>query len=140
MTIPTFEERVEYLSCKSSIGVITFGAARYLNQSLYTSKEWRDFRDKIIVRDNSCDLACKDHELLGWYDESSKKTVNVNGITVHHINPITLDDIENHPERIFDPENVITTCDRTHKAIHYGSEVPETRFVERKPNDTIPWR
>jgi hypothetical protein len=128
ISLPTFEERFQYLRLKGVVGRSTFGYDRYLNQILYTSPEWRAFRRKIILRDNGCDLACEDRKA------GSR-------ITVHHINPITVEDVLNRDPKVFDPENVITTADITHKAIHYGNEdLLMKNPVERRPNDTCPWR
>ena len=110
------------------MGRDTFGFDRYLNQILYNLDEWKEARDKTIIRDMGCDLGIKDREIL--------KT-----IIVHHMNPITVEDVKRHNPIIFDPEFLITTMLRTHNAIHYGNE--DSIFmgpVERKPNDTIPWR
>ena len=128
ITIPTFEERFEYLKLNGSVGLETFGHDRYLNQILYNSQEWRRFRPEIIVRDNGCDLACEGYEIFGK-------------ILIHHINPITAKDILNRNPKVFDPENVITTVHNTHNAIHYGDEnLLITAPIERSRNDTCPWR
>lgn len=128
MQLPTFEERFEYLKVSGLVGADTFGHDRYINQVLYTSREWRSFRNKIIARDNGCDLGMSDREIQG-------------PVTVHHINPITLEDIENRSPSIFDPDNVICVSDATHKAIHYGDINNLVRDpIERRPNDTCPWR
>ena len=128
ITIPTFEERFEYLKLNGSVGLETFGHDRYLNQILYNSQEWRRFRPEIIVRDNGCDLACEGYEIFGK-------------ILIHHINPITAKDILNRNPKVFDPENVITTVHNTHNAIHYGDEnLLITAPIERSRNDTCPWK
>lgn len=128
ITIPTFEERFEYLKLNGSIGLETFGHDRYLNQILYNSPEWRRFRPEIIVRDNGCDLACEGYEIFGK-------------ILIHHINPITAQDILNRNSKVFDPENVITTVHNTHNAIHYGDKnLLITEPIERSRNDTCPWK
>lgn len=128
MSFPTFMERYQYLRIGSKIGEATFGYDRYLNQILYTSREWRRFRDQIIVRDNGCDLGCPDRELR-------------ERIIVHHINPITVEDVINRNPMVFDPENVICVSHNTHEAIHYGDEdLLVKNPIERKPNDTCPWR
>ena len=127
--LPTFSERYEYLRIKQAIGEATFGDYRYLNQNFYRSQEWKSFRSMIILRDNGCDLAHPDF------------SINGQAAYIHHINPITIDDILEHRSCLLDPENAITTTFLTHQAIHYGNDsmlsiVP----VERKPNDTCPWR
>lgn len=130
ITIPTFEERFRYLKMGGTIGEATFGFERYLNQILYNSAEWKRTRNDVIIRDNGCDLAMEGHEIHGRI------------IIVHHINPITIDDIRNRSQKLFDLENLITTAHRTHNAIHYSDESFLNGFeiVERKPNDTCPWK
>lgn len=126
--IPTFEERFEYLKLPGSVGEATFGFDRYLNQRFYQSTEWRQLRNKVIARDNACDMACPDHDIYGL-------------ILIHHINPITIEDIENSSEALFDMNNVVCVSSITHNAIHFGdaSLLPKP-LVERRPNDTIPWK
>lgn len=126
--LPTFLERYRYLRLGGNIGLETFGHNRYLNQILYTSDRWRSFRDKIIIRDNGCDLGMEGFEI---YDR----------ILVHHINPITVEDVLNENQKVFDPDNVISTSHNTHQAIHYGDEnLLITEPVERFRNDTCPWK
>ena len=139
ISIPSFEERFKYLQLGGQVGRETFGYDRYLNQMLYNSKEWRRFRDDIIIRDNACDLAHEDHEIPSWRDKNGR--IHGPKILIHHINPITVDDILNHDPIVFDPENAITTILATHNAIHYGDEslLPKAP-IERKQNDTCPWR
>lgn len=128
ITLPTFLERFNYLRLDGCVGAETFGYDRYLNQTLYRTAEWKRFRNKIIVRDNGCDLGCDGYEMFGK-------------ILVHHINPITVDDVLNRDPKIFDPDNVISTCLNTHNAIHYGDEsLLITEPIERKPNDTCLWK
>lgn len=128
ITLQTFEDRFNYLQLRGEVGKSTFGHNRYLNQILYNSPEWRRFRNEIIIRDNGCDLACDGYEIYGR-------------ALIHHINPITVEDIVNRNPMVFDPENVITTIHSTHNAIHYGDEslLPKSP-IERKQNDTCPWR
>lgn len=123
----TFEERYEYLRLGAMIGESTFGFDRYINQMLYTSKRWRSIRDKVIIRDEGCDLGIQDREIHGM-------------IIVHHMNPITIDDIEEARPHVFDPEFLICTTKNTHNAIHFGDsslliQLPK----ERRPGDTCPW-
>ena len=126
--LPTFIERYRYLKLGGVVGVETFGYDRYLNQMLYRTAEWKRFRNEIIVRDNGCDLACDGYEIYGK-------------ILVHHINPITVEDVLRRDPKIFDPENIISTTLDTHNAIHYGDEsLLMLGPIERKPNDTCPWR
>lgn len=126
--IPTFEERFEYLKLPGIVGKETFGYNRYLNQEFYNSNEWKRIRSYVIARDLGRDLGVEGYDLL-------------KGLVVHHINPITMDDIINHSDLVFDPENLITTCLKTHNAIHYGdSSQVVNKYVPRQPNDTCPWR
>ena len=129
ITLPTFEERYEYLRLGGEIGVETFGFDRYLNQTFYTSTEWRNFRRDMIVRDMGCDLAIEDREIQGR-------------IILHHINPIDVNDIRlKRIDALLNPENIICTSFNTHQAIHYGdSGLLITMPIERTKNDTCPWR
>ena len=128
--LETFEDRFEYLKLDGKVGQDTFGFDRYLNQMFYKSKEWLAIRDYVITRDGGCDLGVPGHEIRG------------NRILIHHINPLTKEDIINKSEFLLDPEYLITTIDPTHNAIHYGDEeYTETlRPIERSKNDTCPWR
>lgn len=139
IALPTFEERFKYLQLDGQVGMETFGYNRYLNQILYNSQEWRRFRNGIIIRDNACDLAHEDHEILSWEDKNGRRRGPK--IIIHHINPVTVDDLINRRPIVFDPENVITTMLYTHNAIHYGDEslLPKVPN-ERTQNDTCPWR
>lgn len=124
----TFRERFYYLKLEGTVGEDTFGSKRYLNQILYKTKEWLMLRDKIIVRDNGCDLGVVGREILGR-------------IIVHHINPITIEDVLNRNPKVFDPNNLITCSDMTHKAIHYGDEqLLISEPIERSKYDTCPWK
>lgn len=126
--LPTFEERYEYLRLHGKVGEETFGSNRYLNQSFYASLEWKNIRNYVITRDNGCDLAIPDRAIHGR-------------IYIHHINPVTVEDIIRHSEFILDPSNLICTSKTTHDAIHYGdSSLLEQDYIERKPFDTCPWR
>ena len=130
ITFPTFEERFKYLKLDGAVGVDTFGFDRIFNQKFYTSKEWRDIRNYIIVRDNGCDLGVEGYEI--------PKGVK---IYIHHLNPITVHDIEKATDILLNPEFLITTIHSTHNAIHYGDENLLTKApVERSANDTCPWR
>lgn len=124
----SFADRYNYLKLEGQVGCETFGYDRYLNQILYRSKEWRKIRDRVIIRDNACDLGVEGYNLHGK-------------VIVHHMNPITLEDIERRREWLFDPEFLICVSHRTHNAIHYGDEsLLPVLPIERKPGDTIPWR
>lgn len=131
ISIPTFEERYEYLRLNGKVGEDTFGFDRWLNQDFYTSKEWRKFRRQIIARDLGCDLACQDRPFLSGEI-----------VVIHHMNPIDKNDIINHTEFLMDPEYVVATSDTTHKAIHYGDKALLKTFepIARNPNDQCPWR
>lgn len=124
----TFEERFNYLRLDGLVGEETFGFDRYLNQVFYRSSEWRSIRDYVLIRDGGCDLAMSDRPINGM-------------ILVHHMNPISKNDILLRNKRILDPEFLICTVRNTHNAIHYGDENLLTYGpVERKPNDTCPWK
>lgn len=129
ITLPTFEERFKYLQLNGAVGRDTFGFDRYLNQYIYQrSQRWKSVRDKIIVRDNGCDLGVEGYSIYGR-------------IIIHHMNPISVEDILSDRDWIFDPEFLICVSHRTHNAIHYGDEslLPQT-LIERTKNDTCPWR
>lgn len=129
ITLPTFIERFRYLKLDGRVGEATFGFDRYLNQTLYRSPKWKHFRRGIIVRDMGCDLAHEDYEIVGEL------------IIVHHINPLTIEDLINQDPKIFDPENAISTRLNTHNAIHYGDEsLLITEPVVRTQYDTCPWK
>lgn len=126
--LKTFDERFEYLKLGGIVGEATFGFERYLNQMLYNSSEWRRLRNRIIVRDNGCDLGLEGYEIQGT-------------IIVHHMNPINADDLKGFSEDVFNPENLICVSLDTHNAIHYGDKslIPQMP-VERRPGDTCPWK
>lgn len=126
--LKTYEDRFDYLFLGDKIGNETFGKSRWINQRLYTSYEWRRKRNEIITRDNGCDLGIEGCEL------TSKN------IIVHHINPITEDDIINRRSCVFDNDNLISTARLTHNRIHYGGITEETLPLERSANDTCPWK
>ena len=126
--ISSFEERYRYLRIGGKVGAETFGFDRYLNQMFYQTDEWRSIRDFVIVRDCGCDLGISDREIQGL-------------ILVHHMNPITKEDILRRSKYLLDPEYLICTMKSTHDAIHYGDEslliLPP---IERAPHDTCPWK
>ena len=128
VTLPTFEERYRYLKQSGIVAEETFGSHRYLNQAYYTSPDWRRARNHVIIRDNGCDLGMEGYEI---HDR----------IYVHHINPITEEDILDRSPALFDPENLICVSFNTHQAIHYGDEslLPIISFTERTPGDTKLW-
>lgn len=128
ITLPTFEERFRYLKLDGKVGEETFGFDRYLNQIFYKSEEWLALRDFVIVRDMGCDLGMPDREIRSR-------------ILVHHMNPISKDDILQRSKFLLDPEYLICTIKNTHDAIHYGDEsILYTVPIERTKNDTCPWR
>lgn len=125
---PTFEERFEYLKVNQKVGDYTFGSDRYVNQAFYRSREWKQVRDLVIVRDSGCDLGIPGREIQ-------------EGIIIHHINPILLRDIQYATEYLLNPEYLICTTHNTHEAIHYGdaSLLIQDPIVRCK-NDTCPWK
>lgn len=126
--LPTLEERYEYLKLTGQVGEATFGFDRYLNQEFYTSREWRQFRYKMIARDEGCDMGLIDYPIGGR-------------VILHHINPLSIEDFENSSDLLFDPDNVICVSEPTHNAIHFGDEtLLPAEPILRTPNDTIPWR
>ena len=125
----TFGERYEYLKLDGTVGEKTFGFDRYINQMFYKSEEWKRIRNYVITRDNGCDLGIPDRKIVDSV------------ILVHHMNPITKEDIINKNEILLDPEYLITTIKPTHDAIHYGDESLLTEdLVIRSKNDTCPWK
>lgn len=126
--LPTFIERFYYLQLSSKVGDPTFGGRRYLNQILYSTDRWLALRNKIIIRDNGCDLGIDGREIIVR-------------LTVHHIESITIEDVLSNNPKVWNPNNLITTSDMTHKAIHYGDEnllLKEPTI--RQSNDTCPWK
>lgn len=127
--LTTFEDRFNYLKLNGQVGKDTFGFDRIFNQRFYKSREWQAVRDFVMIRDNGCDLGIEGHEIHGQH------------IIIHHINPISLDDIANSSEFLLNPEYLITTIHNTHNAIHYGDEkLLITTPIERSRNDTCPWK
>lgn len=125
----TFEERFDYLKLSGQVGKDTFGFDRIFNQRFYRSREWKAVRDFVIVRDNGCDLGIEGYEIRGQ------------NILIHHMNPITIDDISDSTDFLLNPEYLISTTHNTHNAIHYGDKdllVPTT--FERSRYDTCPWK
>lgn len=127
--LQTFKERFKYLQLSDGrVGEDTFGFERYLNQQFYKTREWKRLRDELILRDNGCDLGVDGYDIYGR-------------VIIHHMNPITKDDILNRTDYLMNPEFLICTTHNTHNAIHYGDEsllIPEP--VERTKNDTCPWK
>lgn len=128
ISIPTFIERYRYLKLNGKVGEELFGYARYLNQVFYQSSEWRKVRRKIIIRDSGCDLGIEGRDIFGM-------------IYVHHMNPLTLDQIRRNDSCMTDPENLICVSRLTHDAITLGDEsLLQTDPIVRKPNDMCPWK
>ena len=129
VTLPTYIERFNYLKLDGRVGMDTFGHDRFINQQLYQrNPRWKKSRDIVIIRDNGCDLGMEGYEIHGK-------------IIVHHMNPITMDDIVNDRDWIYDPEFLICTVHNTHNAIHYGDENLLVKApIERTPHDTCPWK
>lgn len=126
--LPTFEERFRYLRLKGAVGEETFGFDRFVNQQFYRSLEWKRIRDIVVLRDNGCDLGIEGYEIQ-------------ERILIHHMNPVSVRDLEAQSEFLLNPEYLITTTHNTHNAIHYGDEellitVPKARVL----NDTCPWK
>lgn len=134
ITLPTFEERFRYLKLDGRVGEATFGFDRYLNQRFYRSDpDWLAVRDHVIIRDTGCNDYCQDLGVEGHDIRGS--------ILIHHMNPITKEDILHRTRFLLDPEYLICTIDNTHRAIHYGDEsLLITAPIERRKNDTCPWR
>ena len=127
--LPTFEERFRYCKCNGVVGQDTFGWDRFINQWLYQrSQKWKSVRNEAIIRDNGCDLAMLDRQI---YDR----------IIVHHLNPLTIEDLENESPFVFDLEYLVCCSHNTHNAIHYGDEHLLMKDpIERTKNDTCPWK
>lgn len=128
ISLPTFEERFQYLQLKGSVGKDTFGFDRYLNQNFYRSTAWKRVRDRVIIRDNGCDLGIGDRLICGK-------------VLIHHMNPINARDILDLTEFLLNPEYLICVSHATHNAIHYGDEnllIKEP--IIRTKNDTCPWK
>lgn len=126
--IPSFEDRYRYLRLGGKVGETTFGMDRYLNQVFYNTDEWKRIRRLVVLRDCGCDLGIADREIMGL-------------IIVHHMNPITKDDIVRRSKFLLDPEYLICVSKNTHDAIHYGDEsLLVLPIIERTPYDTCPWK
>ena len=126
--LSTFEERYNYLRLSGRVGQDTFGFDRVFNQMFYSSREWKAVRNRVIIRDLGCDLGVEGYDIHGR-------------ILIHHMNPITLDDIRFNTDFLMDPEYLVTTTHSTHNAIHYGDEsLIQKAPIERRRNDTCPWK
>lgn len=128
ITFPTFKERFQYLQINGQVGEMTFGFDRYMNQVFYRSQKWKAIRDSVIIRDCGCDLGVEGYEIYGR-------------IIIHHMNPISIRDIESESDFLLNPDFLICTTHNTHNAIHYGNEkLLVTTPIERTKNDTCPWK
>lgn len=127
--LKTFKERFDYLKLSGAVAKETFGYDRYLNQALYKSREWRNVRDKVIIRDGGCDLGVEGYSINKYP-------------MIHHMNPITIEQINNRDPEIFNPEYLITVSKNTHNAIHYSDEeqLQTDSPVERTAGDTTLWK
>ena len=124
----TFDDRFAYANLSGKVSELTFGDARWVYQRFLHSDEWLAFRNEIIVRDNGCEFGLPGYDIMG-------------PITIHHLNPITLDDLLSKSYKLIDPQNAVCVSDATHKAIHYSSRAKLVLFpTERSPNDTCPWK
>lgn len=128
ITLPTYSERFKYCDLTGIVGEETFGYFRWLNQELYTSQEWRRFRRDIAIRDNGCEFALPGFDIFKY-------------ATVHHLNPLTKQQIISRSPCVFDPNNAVLVETKTHKFLHYGhGKVPQKEPIVRRPNDTCPWK
>lgn len=126
--LKTFEERYQYLRIGGLVGESTFGFERFLNQQMYTSQKWKLARNKVILRDNGCDLGIEGHDIM-------------DRIIIHHMNPLTREQFHEPDESMFDPEFLICVSNPTHLAIHYGdASLLERGPAVRRPNDMCPWK
>ena len=122
-----FLDRFHYLQCSGIVGRPTFGSERWMNQRFYTSEEWKHVRRLVVERDDGCDLGCRDHPIKGR-------------IMIHHINPLTPEVIEHGDDMLLDLDNLISCSLATHNDLHFGNDSRAKPLVERRPNDTCPWR
>lgn len=125
----TLEERFRYLKLNGAVGRETFGFDRYLNQKFYNSSEWKRFRRDMILRDSGCELGLEPYEISGR-------------VVLHHLNPITPEDLVKRSFSLMDPDNVVCVSKEMHDAIHYGDEsfLRKYELITRKPGDTVPWK
>lgn len=122
--LQTFDERFRYLALKGAVGDVTFGHERRINQEFYHSSQWKRVRRHVLIRDDNCDLGVPGYEIP-------------HGLHIHHMNPVTIDDLMDGNPEVLDPEYLISTTQLTHNAIHYGDERQLPRsFTERRPGDT----
>lgn len=130
ITLPDFRSRYEYLKLSGHVGETTFGFDRWLNQRFYKSDAWKRIRDRIILRDDCCDLAMPGHEIC-------------KRVLIHHMNPLSINDIKEMSDFLLNPDYLVCVSHKTHNAIHYGADFDalfDFELRERRPNDTIPWK
>ena len=143
LTLSTYEERLKYLMLYGHVAYETFGPFRYLNQRFYKSHEWKSAKNAVLVRDNGCDLGLSGYEIPEFHirDKVLYKGISTQGIHVHHMNPVTLEQLQNGDPDLWNPEYLITVSLQTHNLIHTGTDstIPRGPAV-RTPNDTCPWR
>ena len=143
--LPTYEERLKYLSTSGTVGYETFGSMRYAVERFYLSPEWKRLRNEVILRDKGCDLACPDRPIQDFYERTKKgERRKRSEIIIHHLVPLTAEDLLNRSEYLLDPRYLVTTTHWTHNLIHYGVRKDLASFsstpTERTPNDTTPWK
>lgn len=141
--LATYEERLEYLRLNGQVCYETFGPFRYLNQRFYRSPEWRAVKNFVMVRDNGCDLGLPGYEIPEYHirDKVLYKGISTSGIHVHHMNPVTIEQLRSGDPVLTDPDFLITVSLLTHNLIHFGNNESIPRGpAERSPNDTCPWR
>ena len=126
VNLKTFDERFDYLKLNGKVSDLTFGFERHLNQVFYKSPIWLKTRRDIIVRDLGCDLGLDGYEIY-------------KGIIIHHLNPISKEDVLECTDYLTNPNYLISTCLNTHNAIHYGDRSPNI-ITERSRGDTCPWK
>lgn len=127
ITLPFYEDRVEYLRTHNALGEETFGYERWMNQRFYKSAVWKRVRREVILRDSGCDLALLDRPIF-------------DRLLIHHMNPISSDDLKHGRDNLLDLNQLVCVSHETHNLIHYSKAEPSLHVLERSPNDTVPWR
>jgi len=139
--LKTFEERFKYCQCKQNLSATTFGGHRMLNQILYRSPQWRSIRRKVIIRDGGCDLGMEDRPINNRSKDSKDAFYDDGILVIHHLNPITIEQVINNDPAVYDLNNLICCSGKTHKQIHYGDgmNLMPSKPIERRPGDTKLW-